>query len=81
MFIGPGVVTLNDKLTGGSMTFPRIGRGAKVGGGTVILPGVTIGAGAIIGAGSVVSRDVPAGQVSLGNPARLRHIAAKAVTD
>jgi acetyltransferase-like isoleucine patch superfamily enzyme len=81
VFIGPGVVTLNDKLTGGGMTFPRICRGAKIGGGSVILPGVTIGAGAIIGAGSVVSRDVPAGQVSLGNPARLRHLAAQTSKD
>lgn len=81
VFIGPGVVTLNDKLTGGGMTYPRIGRGAKIGGGTVILPGVTIGAGAIIGAGSVVSRDVPEGQISLGNPARLRHRAAATLTD
>lgn len=71
VFIGPRVVTLNDKLTGGTMTYPRICRGAKVGGGSVILPGVTIGENAIVGAGSVVTRDVPAGQTVVGNPARV----------
>lgn len=71
-FVGPGVVTLNDKLQGGPLTFPRICRGARVGGGTVILPGVVIGAGAVVGAGSVVTRDVPPGAVVLGNPARDR---------
>jgi acetyltransferase-like isoleucine patch superfamily enzyme len=72
VFVGPGVITLNDKLTGGGMTYPRICRGAKVGGGSVILPGVTIGEGAVVGAGSVVTRDVPAGQTVFGNPARAR---------
>ncbi len=74
VFIGPRVVTLNDKLTGGTMTYPRICRGAKVGGGSVILPGVTIGENAIVGAGSVVTRDVPAGQTVVGNPARVRKV-------
>ena len=72
VFIGPHVVTLNDKLTGGSMTFPRICRGAKIGGGSVILPGVTVGENATVGAGSVVTRDVPAGATVVGNPARIR---------
>lgn len=71
VFIGPGVVTLNDKLTGNEMTFPQICKGAKVGGGSVILPGVTIGKNAVVGAGSVVTRDVPAGQTVMGNPARV----------
>lgn len=48
----------------------RIGRDAWIGGGSVILPGVTIGEGAVVGAGSVVTRDVPAGAVVAGNPAR-----------
>jgi acetyltransferase-like isoleucine patch superfamily enzyme len=71
VFIGPGVVTLNDKLTGSDMTYPRICRGAKLGGGSVILPGVTIGANAVVGAGSVVTHDVPEGATVAGNPARI----------
>jgi len=79
VFVGPRVVTLNDKLTGGKMQFPRICRGAKVGGGSVILPGVVIGENAVIGAGSVVTRDVPAGETWVGNPARARGGLAPAV--
>lgn len=48
-----------------------IGRDVWIGYGAVILPGVTIGDGAIIGAGTVVRRDVPAGAVAVGNPARV----------
>jgi acetyltransferase-like isoleucine patch superfamily enzyme len=36
-----------------------------------ILSGVHIGKGAVIGAGSVVTRDVPAGAIVAGNPAKL----------
>jgi maltose O-acetyltransferase len=50
----------------------RIGRNVWIGGGAIILPGVTIGDDALIGAGSVVTRDVPAGAVAVGNPARVR---------
>jgi maltose O-acetyltransferase len=50
-----------------------IGRNVWIGGAAVILPGVTIGDDAVVGAGGVVTRDVPAGGVVVGNPARLRH--------
>jgi acetyltransferase-like isoleucine patch superfamily enzyme len=36
----------------------------------MILPGVTIGRGAVVGAGSVVTKDVQAGTIVAGNPAR-----------
>jgi UDP-2-acetamido-3-amino-2,3-dideoxy-glucuronate N-acetyltransferase len=45
-------------------------QGAFIGSGAVILCGLTIGQGAAIGAGAVVTRDVPAGEVWVGNPAR-----------
>lgn len=48
-----------------------IGNDVWIGGSATILPGVTIGDGAIVGAGSVVTRDVPAGAVVGGNPARV----------
>jgi len=46
-------------------------RGASIGSGTTLLCGITIGAQAVVGAGSVVTKDVPAGAVVAGNPARL----------
>lgn len=75
VFVGPNAVFTNDK-TPRSRVRPdrflpsRVGRGASIGGGAVILPGVTIGEGATIGAGAVVTRDVPAGETWVGNPAR-----------
>ena len=47
----------------------RIGRGAWIGAGAIVLPGVTIGRGAVVGAGSVVTRDVPELTVVAGVPA------------
>jgi len=42
-----------------------------VGSDVLILKGVSIGRDSIIGAGSVVTRDIPAGSVAAGNPARI----------
>ncbi len=49
----------------------RVGRDAWIGGGSIVLPGVTIGEGSVVGAGSVVTRDVEAGVVVVGSPARV----------
>ena len=48
----------------------EIGRNAFIGGGVTLAPMVKVGEGALVGAGSVVIRDVPAGKVYAGNPAR-----------
>jgi maltose O-acetyltransferase len=49
----------------------RIGDNVWFGGGVIVLPGVTIGADTVVGAGAVVTRDLPAGVLALGNPARV----------
>ncbi len=48
----------------------KVCKGATVGAGSTILPGLTIGENAMIGAGSVVTKDVPAGEIWVGNPAK-----------
>jgi len=48
----------------------RVERGASIGSGVTILCGLTIGADSIVGSGSVVTRDIPAGEIWAGNPAR-----------
>lgn len=49
----------------------RVRKGASIGSGATILCGVDIGEGAIVGAGSVVTKDVPAGMIVAGNPAKV----------
>jgi acetyltransferase-like isoleucine patch superfamily enzyme len=76
VFIAPCVITTNDNFMGRTekrlalMKGPTIRRGARVGGGAVLLPGIEIGEEAFIGAGAVVVRDVPARALMVGNPAR-----------
>jgi acetyltransferase-like isoleucine patch superfamily enzyme len=55
----------------------RIGRGALLNLGVIILPGVTVGESAYVEEGSVVTRDVPAGATVAGNPARLIDVGSK----
>lgn len=77
VFIAPCVVTTNDNLMGRTerrhalTKGPTIRRGARVGGAVVLCPGIEVGAEAFIGAGAVVTRDVPAGTVVVGVPARV----------
>lgn len=50
---------------------PTLELGAKIGANATLLPGVVIGSYALVGAGSLVTRDVPAGAVVAGNPAKI----------
>jgi maltose O-acetyltransferase len=48
-----------------------IGDNVWLGGGVIVCPGVTIGEDTVVGAGAVVARDLPAGVVAVGSPARV----------
>ena len=75
VFVGANVTFTNDK-------YPRskaadwqclttiVKKGASIGAGSTILCGITIGENAMIGAGSVVTKDVPTGELWIGNPAK-----------
>ena len=72
-FIAPGVTFLNDKYPpskGEHWGKIVVREGAVIGGGATILPNVEIGFSAWIGAGAVVTKNVPDGEVWVGNPAK-----------
>jgi maltose O-acetyltransferase len=49
-----------------------LGDNVWLGAGVIVCPGVTIGDDTVVGAGSVVTRDLPAGVVAVGVPARVQ---------
>lgn len=75
VFIGPNVTFTNDKFPR-SKQYPDmfqktiVKKGASIGAGSVILCGIQIGENAMIGAGSVVTKNVPANELWIGNPAK-----------
>jgi acetyltransferase-like isoleucine patch superfamily enzyme len=85
-FIGHGVMFINDKDPravnaagepeseddwADRFVETNIGDRVSIGSGAIILGGIQIGDGALIGAGAVVTRDVKAGEVVAGVPARV----------
>jgi acetyltransferase-like isoleucine patch superfamily enzyme len=85
VFVGHGVTFINDSYPrattrdGGLQTQADwkveptlVKQGASIGSGVTVMCNVTIGERAIVGAGSVVTRDVPAGAIVAGNPARVK---------
>jgi len=83
-FIPAGVTIEDDVIIGPGVHFthefppvPRadwapivVKQGAMIGTKAIIMPGVTVGEKAIVGAGAVVTKNVPPGEVWVGNPAR-----------
>ena len=65
---------IKERVGGKKIGKVRIGKGAFIGVGSIILPGVSIGTGSLVGPGSVVTKDVPDQTWVAGNPARpIRH--------
>jgi bifunctional UDP-N-acetylglucosamine pyrophosphorylase/glucosamine-1-phosphate N-acetyltransferase len=73
--IGAGSITAN--YDGTSKHPTTIGDGAFIGVDTMIIAPRDIGKGARTGAGAVVTKDVPAGKLAVGVPARIREPRAK----
>ena len=80
VLLAPGVklltathpVSAKLRTTGLEYALPiTIGSDCWLGAGCMVGPGVTIGSGTVIGMGSVVTKDIPAGVVAAGNPARI----------
>jgi UDP-2-acetamido-3-amino-2,3-dideoxy-glucuronate N-acetyltransferase len=83
VFIGPGVVFVNDRYprsrrssygadryrTDGWIGRTVIRQGASIGAGAFVLAGVTVGRFAMVGAGALIAKSVPDYVLALGNPA------------
>ena len=77
VFVAPCVATSNDNFIGRTEERFKnflgviIKRGARIGVNATILPGKTIGADALVAAGALVVKDVPAGKIVAGIPAKV----------
>ena len=76
--VGAGTITANYDGTTKHRT--TVGDGAFLGVDTMIVAPRDIGKGARTGAGAVVTKDVPAGKLAVGVPARIREPRTKPAT-
>lgn len=72
VFLAPGVKIANDKypMKKFDLKGPTIKRGCRVGMGVVLNPEITLGENTYIGAASMVTKNVPAREIWIGNPAK-----------
>ena len=74
VFIGPHVCFTNDKHPKATGEWEQqetiIEDFVNIGANATILSGVSVGTGSTIGAGAVVTKNIPAGETWVGNPAR-----------
>jgi acetyltransferase-like isoleucine patch superfamily enzyme len=83
VFIGHNVTFINDKYPRATKSGDElqteedwsvvptiIEKNVSIGSSVTILCGCSVGAGAIVGAGTVVTKDIPAGEIWAGNPAK-----------
>lgn len=75
VFIGPNVTFTNDhfpksKNINFELRKTVVKSGASIGANATILGGITVGANSLVGAGSVVTKNIPANEVWVGNPAK-----------
>jgi UDP-2-acetamido-3-amino-2,3-dideoxy-glucuronate N-acetyltransferase len=75
VFVGPHVCFTNDlmpKAVGDWAVTPTVvERGASIGANATVVCGVTIGEDSLVAAGAVVTKNVPAGAIVAGNPAKV----------
>ena len=76
VFIAPMVTTTNDNFMGRtekrfeSIKGPTIQRGARIGGGAILLPGINVAPETFVAAGAVVTKDTTEKRVIKGFPAK-----------
>jgi len=76
-WLGPNVVLTNaryprSKNVKENLKGPVIRKNAKLGANTTVLPCTEIGENCLIGAGSLISKNIPAGVVAFGSPAKIQ---------
>jgi len=70
VFIAPNSSLLNDKYPKSSLLTSPVVKDNVVIGGVTVLPDVVLGENSVIGGGSLVTKNVPAGKVLMGVPAK-----------
>ncbi len=77
--VGYHCVIMSESTVDGKKGAVLLKKGCKIGANTVIMPGVTVGEGAVVGACSFVTKNIPAGQVWAGVPAKKIYSSTKGI--